>query len=286
MIYLLLSISCSSLIYLIFKSFGKYEVPLFPAIVTNYLVAASFGFLQVDFSLLDSIPSSLLIASATISLLFISLFYLMAYVAEHMGVSVSSNASKMSMLIPLALLALFQPEEKMNFIQVMGLIIAFFGIYFTSLKKNGDGAKGILLPFLLFIGSGILDYVLAYANNNLLHGPQDDALFTSMGFGMAFIWGILILSFQMLNKGVRVKSKSILGGIILGVVNYGSIYFLLRTYASNIAQKTAILPINNMSIIVVSTLLSLFIFKEKLSGKNWLGLSLSLAAILLIFLSA
>ncbi len=286
MIYLLLSIGSSSLIYLIFKSFGKFKVALFPAIVTNYLVASSFGFSQVDFSKVDHIPQSWFIAAAIISLLFISLFYLMAYVAEHMGVSVSSNASKMSMLIPLLLLALIYPEEKLSFWQIGGLLLAFLGIYFTSLKKDSGDSKGILLPFLLFLGSGILDYILAYANTHLLHGAQDDAIFTSMGFGMAFIWGALILTYQIIFKNGKVPLKSIAGGVVLGIVNYGSIYFLLRTYAANIAQKTAILPINNMSIILFSTLLSVIIFKERLSSKNLLGLGLSLAAILMIYLNS
>ena len=214
MIYLALSILCSSSIYLIFKSFDKFKVALFPAIVANYLVAGGFGFLQVqDADQVFSIPNEWWIASIIISLLFISLFYLMARTAQTMGVSVSSNASKMSMLIPLLLLALLYPNEKLNLIQSLGIAIAFIGIYLTSLKKEKGESRGSLFwPFLLFIGSGVLDFILAYANEHLLSSSNDDALFTSLSFSLAFLWGVLIMilmSRQMLHDSAYSRSSSI-----------------------------------------------------------------------------
>ena len=288
MIYLALSILCSSAIFVLFSYFAKYKVQLVPAIVTNYLIAAASGFVQVES--VDSfynIPNEWWIFAFLISFLFISLFYLMAKTAQELGVSVSSNATKMSMLIPIVLLALIYPSEHLNYLQVIGVILALFGIYYTSIK--GDSSfklKYIFWPFILFAGSGLLDFLLAYANQNLLHSAADDRLFTSLSFGLAFIWGLFIILYQYLLKKEKIRLVSVVGGVILGVVNFGSIYFLLRTYASNIAQKTTILPVNNMAIIILSTLLSILLFHEKLSRKNIIGLSLSLLSILLIFFNA
>lgn len=288
MIYLALSILSSSSIYVLFKIFGKYKVQLLPAIVINYLFAASSGFVQLDsLSSLRNIPVEWWPAAITISFLFISLFYLMAKTAQDLGVSVSSNASKMSMLIPILLLAIIYPDEQLKLIQVIGIILAIFGIYFTSLKGGSSSfsIKSIFWPFVLFIGSGLLDFLLAYANQNLLRSAADDRLFTSLSFGLAFIWGVALLLFKAIKRPLKISKISIIGGFALGVVNFGSIYFLLRTYAGNIAQKTAILPLNNMAIIVLSTLLSILLFQERLSRKNILGLLLSLLSIFLIFLS-
>jgi drug/metabolite transporter (DMT)-like permease len=285
MIYLALSILCSSSIYILFKYFGKFNVQLLPAIVINYFIAASFGALQLKLSGADwRIPSDWWTAALIISLLFISLFYLMAKTAQELGVSVSSNASKMSMVIPILLLAIIYPEEHLNIFQTIGILLALFGIYFTSLKEGSKfNWRSIFWPFVLFIGTGILDFVLAYANQNLLHTEVDDKLFTSLSFGLAFIWGVLIMGYFSLKKGLDISKVSVVGGVVLGVVNFGSIFFLLRTYAGNIAQKTSILPINNMSIIIVSTLFSILLFKEKLSNQNILGLSISIASIVIIF---
>jgi len=285
MIYLALSILSSSAIFIIFKYFSKYKVELMPAIVFNYFIASSFGLLQIeDLQQLLNIPSGWWLTASTISLLFISLFYLMAKTAQVMGVSVSSNASKMSMVIPLVILAIAYPNEKMGMLQITGVIFALVGIYFTSLKNsNGSSKKELFWPFLLFIGTGSLDFLLAYANEHLLRSSADDNLFTALTFGLAFLWGFLFILFLLIKKKTQLSLKVFIGGGVLGIINYGSIFFLLRTYAGNIAQKTVILPVNNMGIIILSTLLSILLFKEKLSSKNWLGLLISVFSIYLIF---
>lgn len=285
MIYLALSILCSSTIYILFKLFGKYNIQLLPAIVVNYFFAASSGFIQMErLGDFENIPNDWWLPIFIISLLFISLFYLMAKTAQNLGVSVSSNASKMSMLIPIVLLAILYPEEQLSIFQGAGIVLALLGIYFTSLKDSSTFSwRSIFWPFVLFIGTGLLDFILAFANENLLHTAADDSLFTSLSFGLAFIWGVLLLTYKKLKDGLKVSKLSIIGGLVLGIVNYGSIFFLLRTYAGNIAQKTSILPVNNMSIIILSTLLSILLFQEKLSKKNVLGLSLSILSIIIIF---
>lgn len=288
MIYLGLSILSSSMIYILFKFFEKYKVALMPAIVFNYFVASSFGLLQMeDHQRLLTIPNDWWIIAATISFLFITLFYLMAKTAQEMGVSVSSNASKMSMIIPLIILTLAYPSEKMSILQIIGILIALVGIYFTSLKgSDGKSGKALFWPFLLFIGTGSLDFLLAYANQHLLHTSADDNLFTSLTFGLAFIWGFIFILFLIIRKKSRPSLRTFIGGGILGIINYGSIFFLLRTYAGDIAQKTVILPVNNMGVIIFSTLFSIILFKEKLSSKNWIGLGISLISIYLIFNSS
>lgn len=288
MIFLALSIICSSTIYVLFTLFGKYKVPLLPAIVVNYFWAAMSGFVQLDgLDAFKTIPTDWWIAASTISLLFISLFYLMAKTAQDLGVSVSSNASKMSMLIPILMLAALYPEESLHFIQIIGVILALIGIYLTSQKEGARfNLKSIFWPLVLFIGSGVLDFLLAYANEHLLHSSADDSFFTSLSFGLAFVWGIIILLIRSIKIPINLSWRSVIGGTVLGIVNYGSIFFLLRTYASNVAQKTAILPVNNMAIIIISTLLSVLLFQERLSKKNIIGLSLSILSIILIFFNA
>jgi uncharacterized membrane protein len=47
-------------------------------------------------------------------------------------------------------------------------------------------------------------------------------------------------------------------------------------------SSSAIIPINNMGIVLLSSVLAAIIFKERLSVINWLGILLSLGAIALI----
>ncbi|MFK5073661.1 hypothetical protein ACI4BE_29470, partial [Klebsiella pneumoniae] len=47
-------------------------------------------------------------------------------------------------------------------------------------------------------------------------------------------------------------------------------------------ESSASIPINNMGIVLFSTLVAWLLFKEKLSTINWMGVLLSLVAIFLI----
>jgi drug/metabolite transporter (DMT)-like permease len=69
---------------------------------------------------------------------------------------------------------------------------------------------------------------------------------------------------------------------MLGIVNYGSIYFLVIAYNSEVMEKSTLLPLNNLGVVVVSALGAVMIFKERLSRPNWAGLLLSLLALILL----
>ncbi|MEA3476964.1 MAG: EamA/RhaT family transporter, partial [Bacteroidota bacterium] len=69
-------------------------------------------------------------------------------------------------------------------------------------------------------------------------------------------------------------------GIILGLINFGSTYYIIKSMAS--FESSVVFPIVNVGIVSLSTLTGFFIFREKLSWINWLGIFLSLTAIMLI----
>ena len=54
---------------------------------------------------------------------------------------------------------------------------------------------------------------------------------------------------------------------------------VLKLYSAN---SSAIIPINNMGIVLFSAVAALIFFREKLSVLNWTGIALSLGAIALI----
>jgi drug/metabolite transporter (DMT)-like permease len=47
-------------------------------------------------------------------------------------------------------------------------------------------------------------------------------------------------------------------------------------------QKSSMLPINNLGVVLVSALAAVVVFKEKLTRYNWIGLALSLVALALL----
>src|SRR5687768_7877135 len=111
MILLLFSIVTNAALYLIFKWFEKTGVRTFPAIVINYLTAFTIGVFQVD-DLERALTTALEFpvwsaGGLSLGVIFISVFYLAALTAQRVGVSVTTIASKMSMVLVMLLFVAF-----------------------------------------------------------------------------------------------------------------------------------------------------------------------------------
>ena len=74
-------------------------------------------------------------------------------------------------------------------------------------------------------------------------------------------------------------------GLLLGLLNFLNIYFYLRAHQSFAKHPTTVFATMNFGVILLGTLVGTFYFKEKLSGKNVLGLVLAVIAIIVIVVS-
>jgi uncharacterized membrane protein len=68
----------------------------------------------------------------------------------------------------------------------------------------------------------------------------------------------------------------------LGVFNYYSIYYLLKALRSDSLNSSTIFTINNVAIVMLTTLVGILFFKEKLIHKNWIGIGLAIISIILV----
>ncbi len=284
MVYLLLSIVSSTLIFLIFKQFGKYGIDNFQAIVFNYILAAliSFFLIDVDVDLGTMFTESWFVVAVITGVMFITMFNLMAVTTQKIGVAVTSVASKVSLIIPVFLAVVLYGDE-MPPIKIAGIIIAVVSVFLTfySGDKNFKIGRLWILPVVLFLGTGLLDTIMKFSQSALL-SEEDFNTFSSVLFFEAALIGLVILVFKRLVYGSKIKKKNIIAGFILGLPNYGSIFFLLQTLEHGNMESSVVFPLNNMSIVVLSAVLAFVLFKEKLSRINWIGIILSVIAIAII----
>ena len=64
-----------------------------------------------------------------------------------------------------------------------------------------------------------------------IHMAEDEfPLFSATVFGAAAITGIVYILIKSLKKPLKFNARNILGGIVLGVPNYFSVFFLLRPF--------------------------------------------------------
>jgi multidrug transporter EmrE-like cation transporter len=87
-------------------------------------------------------------------------------------------------------------------------------------------------------------------------------------------------------KKRRLDLKSLIAGVFLGIPNYYSIYFLLQTFEHSGMQSSVIFPINNIGIVLLSVVIAVLVYKEKLNGFNMAGILLAVISIGLISIAA
>ena len=286
MLDLILSVICSTLILIIFKLYATYGVQTLYAIIVNYITACCTGlfFYAGSVTFGDVLGRPWAWGTIALGVFFILVFNIIAKTSQVAGVSVASVATKMSLVIPV-IFGVFLYQEILSTIQVMGILLALAAVYFTSVKKGARqiSKNALLLPLLAFLGSGLIDALIKYFEE--VHLAEEELpIFSVVVFGAAALTGILFIGVNTFKKPLKVNPKNVVGGIALGIPNYFSIFFLVRALQNEQFTSAAIFTINNVAIVMLSTLVGVWFFKESMSVKNWGGISLAVISIVLVAL--
>lgn len=290
MISILFSIVSATLIYVIFKISSSRQIKIFPLVVINYFAAFILGLLLIVNSptqLLDFNPS-LLTHGIILGILFIGMFFLIGYATSTIGISVTSLATRVSLVIPVAFSIILEESARFSLLKIITIILALIGVVlisFTANKKSDSSKLLYFLPLILFIGSGFIDSFIKYAQNKFVT-PSLIIGFTVIVFGVAFLIGCLILLLRKQLFSFPNKEKTLVFGILLGIVNFGSIFFIIKALHkteifNNSIPGSGIFGVNNLGIILLSNLFGFILFKEKLSFQKVLGIVISLIAVFL-----
>ncbi len=288
MIYLILSILCSTILGFIFKGFERYEIDTLQAIVVNYFVCVACATItlgefpvEAGFWKEDWFPYAFFLG-----FIFISGFFTAATTVQKFGVTINAIMMKMSIVLSVSC-ALYLYDETINGLKILGILAALAAIILSNLpNKNNPIFKNKipfwlwLLPFYTWVSSAIIEIVLQYVENRV-EAPSSDVAFVAFLFGTAGVIGVCILTFLYLTGKKTFHFRNILGGIALGIPNFGSIYFLVKVLGVG-WEGSVVFPVNNVAIIVLSSVLAYFFLQEKLSNWNTLGLGLAVISIILI----
>jgi len=281
--FLLLSIICSTAIALLFKVFAIRKLDIFQVIISNYYCAAACGLLlQKNYTLATITESSWLWVALILGVLFISGFYSMGMTVKHFGVSLGMMSSKMSIIISVTA-ALFLFSDVLTVWKIVGIILILVSIYMVSRRDEVKDApfKFLLFPIYLWLASGCIEILLKMAENTYLPSVEIN-IFNSSIFATAGTIGSIVFVGLLSLKKITFSLKSWLAGIGLGVVNYFSIFYTLKTLELPEFPASIFYPINNVAVICLSILLAWLLLSEKLSKLNVSGILLAIIGICII----
>lgn len=283
MFNLIIAVLCSVAVSVLLKVARKRHIEIQQAIAFNYIVALSLSWflLKPDFKGLEftdfiaqSENTPIFLA---LGILLPSVFIIMSKAVEFAGIVRSDAAQRLSLFLPI-LAAFLIFHETLSQSKVVGIVLAFVGLFCLLSKPNQQSAvdfRGVLGLVGVWFGYGIIDILFKQVAKS--GGAFPTTLF------IAFSLAACIMFIYLLFKRTQWNVASFVGGIILGVLNFFNILFYIKAHQSFGSNPTLVFAGMNIGVICLGTITGALIFKEKISKVNWLGIVFSLCAIFSLY---
>ena len=192
------------------------------------------------------------------------------------SLSLTSLATSYSLLIPTLWGLLFYKDEASIWFFV-GLALLLVSLFLIN-SKDGEvkiTPKWVLYVLLAFFGNGICSTVQSgFAKSNEGVGKSE-----FMIIALFAVFTVMLIASFVTDRGGIVPSLKgswyimVLCGIANGAVN------LFVILLSQIMNTSLMFPLISAGGIVITSLVSIFIYKEKLSLKQYVGVALGIGAI-------
>ena len=292
MLYLLLAIVCASTYSVLFKLFACRDVDSLQAIAFNYLTATRLGVL-LSFGDMSSgvvLAGREWLLSVVMGVMFMAAFVLMARSTARSGVAVTTVAARVSLIIPVVCSYLFLAEGAEPRWGAIAVIIVALVMVIGGAKRKGkmpqsgksaerhDIVGAALLPLSVFVLFGANNFCLKWAQS----GMDSDAGASQLSAAIFFVAAISSALYYLLTTRERRFSwKALGGGVLLGVANFFTTYFMFLGIAK--MPSGVFFPIYHVGIVALVTTVGVWLFGERLSWMQIVGLGVAAVGIVAFF---
>jgi drug/metabolite transporter (DMT)-like permease len=281
MLFLILSVICSVTVGVLFKIARAYKLSATQMVGYNYVfaLALSYLFFSPDLTVLDaSLPWGILVP---LGILLPVVFLFLATSVKHIGIAKTDVAQRLSLIISILGAWLFFGEE-FSGLKLTALLFGFPAIVLILDKPAENKENKWIYPAVVLVGFGVIDLLFKQiALTSSL--PFTTSLLVLFSIALAIMIGFNV--YEVVLKKVKMDSKSILFGGLVGIFNFGNILFYLKAHQAFSQNPSTVFAGMNMGVIVIGTLVGIFAFKEKVTKLNIIGLLLALLAVVFIVFS-
>lgn len=202
------------------------------------------------------------------------------YLALSCGpMSLTGLITSYSLLMPVFYGIIFL-GEKLNVFMILGLVLFVFSVFFVNFKlKNSEklNLKWLIFVSLAFLTNGVSATVQKMHQFNYPSAYQSEFMLIGMG-----IAAVIFTLFSIKDRRyVKPLFKSnwyigVLGGVCLGIVNY------MVLVLAAMLPSAVMFPVISAGSVTLLSCMSVFIFKEKLSKMQIVGLITGVCAIVFL----
>ncbi len=183
-------------------------------------------------------------------------------------------------------------NEKISAVQIAGIIL-MVGCFVLSVEFGGEKKKASLrwLAFCLaaFVCTGLIGVMQKWHQSTPYSGEQDAFLIIAFAFSFissAAYCAVTVIAKKRLNKAEEKGKKKILALLPLIIMVVSGMCVAannkLNLHLSGVMESAVFFPTVNGGGLALTLLASIVIFKEKLSVRQWLGMLLGIASVILL----
>jgi len=218
-------------------------------------------------------------------ILFVTVILLYMKAMENGPLSYTSLVFSLGLIVPTLSGVVFW-NEKIGILQIAGLIILFVTFYLgsgaTSDAKGKINLKWLIYCTTAFIGNGTI-MTLSKAQQMLTPGKEINE-FLFLGFGTAAVLSIILFLRQKVLKGESVSHlKTVPFGVVVLITGFvTAVGNQIAVFLAGRLPAVIQFPVANGGIVLLSSIVSITFFREKLSRKGAAGLILGFVSLVLL----
>ncbi len=282
MFYLFLSIISSVLIAVVIRLNESRDLNRLSVMFFNYLTATILAVLIAQPISFSRTMTTLVPLSMLSGLFFVSAFLVYMKTVRLMGLAIPVTVTRISVVVPVVGSMLFF-AERVNGIQTVGLLLAAIAIYLFSYNPKPENSgrhnniSGYLLALLLWLLIGCGDFTLKVFQET--YSFELMSVFVMIVFAFATVFTLL----PLLVLKIRPNRDTALAGVILGIPNFFSAYFIVK--ALNGLPGTLAFPLNSIGIILLSALTGYLFWQERFTFRIKIAFVIATASVVFLNLS-
>lgn len=271
MFYLVLATISSALVSITMKLSEKGSGSLSLRLASNYLSCFLLG-LVLEGGNMDTRSSGLLftlLLSFSAGSLYLFSFKLLNRSIISNGIGLSGLFMKLGLIVPVLFSVLFF-NEQLTFMKLSALLLILFSSFLLNRRKEGENISNLVLLLLLLFFGGLSDLPLK------IFQEFGSTVQRGLFLPIAFLTSFLISSFGVISEKDQKSLRDVLLGVLIGIPNYFSAYFLLQSLYS--IDASIAYPFYSGLTVIILFLVGKIVFKDRMDKKE-------IIPILLLFLS-
>ena len=296
-LFLIIATVLTAMFSIVFKIFHRKDIDVDQAIFFNYLTAFVLGVLLSlhGGAVVNPLKADWLIDVIILGVIFMAGMVMLSDSTRRVGVAISTVCSRASMVIPIIVsYLLIEGSAKPKWLLIGLVLVAMTLTIWTDKPESGHKYTllDILAPvtvFLMFGASNAYLKVLQHrvTVNDTAAGLSEQVINSEISLVTASVFFVAMLTciYSFFKKGGDGKRsplllKNVVGGVVLGFVNYFCTYTLMLSMKT--IDSSFLFPVHNIGIVAIGAIVGWLAFNEKLRPHQILGIVLAAVSIALL----